>query len=97
MVPKKLYDDALRLIEDLKKQIAALKTQMEKMVERHVYDSVVIELEKLRQLHSHLGNEKSKTCSAYEDLLNQIALLKQQHAKELLHKDEVHDQLIAAD
>jgi len=41
-----------------------------------MYDTVVIELEKLRQLHSHLGNEKNKSCSEYEDLLNQMALLK---------------------
>jgi len=33
MVGKKSYDDALWLIEDLKKQIAALKGEMEEMVE----------------------------------------------------------------
>ena len=38
MVPKKWYDDALRLIEDLKKQLAAFKSGMDMYVERHTYE-----------------------------------------------------------
>ena len=56
MVPKKWYDDALRLIDDLKKQLATFENGMEKYVEKHTYDLVVIEVEKYKKLTEHFGN-----------------------------------------
>ena len=56
MVPKKWYDDALRLIDDLKKQLATFENGMEKYVEKYTYDLVVIEVEKYKKLTEHFGN-----------------------------------------
>ena len=60
MVPKQWHDDALQQIEVLNREIAELRAKLGKMVERPVYDDLLLEYEKLKKLHSHLGDEKHK-------------------------------------
>lgn len=68
--------------------VTELRARVDKMVERPVYDDLMIEYENLKNRLSHLGDEKHKQSCSYEDLLNELKLLKQKHSREIFTKDQ---------